>query len=319
MSKSGPSAWLSYIAVRAVFAIMQLFPLESNLRTARWLARLWPRIMPRHRERAVAHLTASFGDAYTPERIGALADRCLESVTMFAVEAVCLPRLVNAETWSQYVRLVDLEETVRLIVDGRGLILVTAHYGSFELAGHLLACFGLDPAAVMRPLDNVYLNRMIVRSRQTHGMQLLDKKGATARAEELLAEGTLLAFIGDQDAGRKGVFVDFFGRQASTYKSIGLLAITTDTPIVVAYARRQGHRARYDVGVQRVIHPHEWADQDDPLRWVTQAYTSAIEAFVREAPEQYLWIHRRWKSQPRRRGNRSGRTPEGAGRSSVVP
>lgn len=299
MRRSGSSAWFSYIAVRMVFAVMQVFPIDWNLRTARMLARVWAWLMPRHRDRAEAHLTASLGDAYSRDEIRRLARECLQNVAMFAVEAVCLPRLITRQRWNRYMRLHNFEETLRLIVEGRGLILVTGHYGSFEALGHLLACLGMDVTAIMRPLDNVYLNRFLVRTRRTHGLTLLDKKGATREAEALLRGGSLLCFIGDQDAGRKGIFVDFFGRPASTYKSIGLLAMVTQSPIVIGYARRCGNVARYDMAVQRVIHPGEWADQDDPLHWITQTYTSAIEAFVREAPEQYLWMHRRWKSKPR--------------------
>ena len=139
------------------------------------------------------------------------------------------------------------------------------------------------------------------KGKSANGQILVDKKGAAPVAEAHLSQGGLLAFIGDQDAGRKGVFVDFFGQPASTYKSIGLLAMQAELPIIVTYARRRGNTPVYDAGVQRVIYPREWAEQDDPLRWITQAYTSAIEDFVREAPEQYLWIHRRWKSQPKQR------------------
>lgn len=298
-AKSGPSAWLFYIAVRTAFAIMQMFPIDWNLRTARRLAGLWPLIMPRHRDRAITHLSAALGDTHTPAQIAALADRCLESVAMFAVEVICLPRLISAFTWSRYIRLHNFDEALELILSGRGAILVSGHFGSFEVPGHLLTALGYDTVALMRPLDNVYLNRFVVKTRRTHGLTLLDKKGATTGAVKALEDGKLLAFIGDQDAGRKGLFVDFFGRPASTYKSIGLLAISTGCPIIVGYARRCGRSARYEVGVQRIIHPHEWEQQRDSLRWITQAYTSAIEEMVRDAPEQYLWIHRRWKSQPR--------------------
>ena len=106
-----------------------------------------------------------------------------------------------------------------------------------------------------------------MRSRRTHGLRVLDKKGATAQAEELLEQGQLLAFIGDQDAGRKGLFVDFFGRPASTYKSIGLLAMVTGSPIVVGYARRRGDVAQYDVSVQRVIPRQEWEREGEPRVW----------------------------------------------------
>lgn len=308
MKKAGTVAWLMYVAVRAVFAIMQMFPIDWNLRTARILARVWPVILPRHRQRALAHLCSAFADS-PRSQLSRLADQCLASVTMFAVEAICLPRLINAQNWSRHVHLRDFDEALRLILSGKGVILVTGHYGSFELVGHLLACLGFNVTAVMRPLDNSYINRFIVDSRRTHGLTLLDKKGAMQSAEQLLADGAMLAFIGDQDAGRKGLFVDFFGQPASTYKSIGLLAMATGAPIVVGYARRLGDRARYEVGVERIIRQQDWESRNDPLAWITQAYTSAIESFVHEAPEQYLWIHRRWKSkQGSRRAVASGAT-----------
>lgn len=302
-ARSGPVAWMFYLCVRTLFAFMNLFPIEWNLRTARILARAWPRLTRRHRDRAIEHLTMSLGKEYSRVEIERMADRCLESVAMFAVEAICLPRLINAYNWNRYIDMEDFAEGFEAILSGKGVILVTGHYGSFEVLAHLLASLGLDIVAVMRPLDNVHLNRLIVQSRGSTGLTLLDKKGAASQAQSILEDGKLLAFVGDQDAGRKGMFVDFFGQPASTYKSIGLLAMSTQSPIVVGYARRQGKVAKYSVGIERVIHPHEWENQEDPLRWITQAYTSAIEASVRKEPEQYLWIHRRWKSKPRVRAS----------------
>jgi KDO2-lipid IV(A) lauroyltransferase len=95
------------------------------------------------------------------------------------------------------------------------------------------------------------------------------------------------------------VFVDFFGRKASTYKSIGLLAMEYQVPVVIGYARRIGRNFRFHVGAQDIIYPADWKDQDDPLRYITQRYSKGIEDFVRADPAQYLWIHRRWKSRPK--------------------
>lgn len=299
MKRSGPQAWIFCQTVRLAIAIMQIFPIDWNLRTARVLARLWILIMPRHRDRAIQHLAASYGQTLSADEITRLAVRSLEGVVMFAVEVMCLPRLITRSTWSRYVTAVNFQELLRLVIEGRGLIMVTGHFGSFELIGHVLACFKFPMAAVMRPLDNAYLNRFLVSTRKRNGLALFDKKGLMANAESFIENGGLLGFIGDQDAGRKGLFVEFFGRPASTYKSIGLLAMRLKRPIVVGYARRRGHRAQYEVGVQQIIRPEEWETKNDPLRWVTQEYTSAIEAMVRRNPEQYLWIHRRWKSRPK--------------------
>ncbi len=298
-ARTGLRAWLLYALVRMVFAVMQIFPIDWNLRSARIFARIWPRLIPRHRRRAIDHLTESLGDELSPGEIERIADHCLESTAMFAVEAVCLPRLIGSSGWNRYVSLVGYDEALAAMVQGRGAILVSGHYGSFEVMGHVLGILGHDVVAIMRPLDNAYLNRFLVKSRRMNGLTVLNKKGAMDQAVKVLEDGRLLALIGDQDAGRKGLFVDFFGRPASTYKSIGLLAMTQQCPIVVGYTRRLGNRARYEFGVQRVIHPHEWEDRDDPLRWITQTYTTAIEEITRVEPEQYLWIHRRWKSKPR--------------------
>ncbi len=95
------------------------------------------------------------------------------------------------------------------------------------------------------------------------------------------------------------MFVDFFGRKASTYKSIGLLAMEHEVPIIVGCARRTDVGYQYELCVNRIIRPEEWRDRDDPLMWITQEYSRAMEEFIRVAPEQYLWIHRRWKSRPK--------------------
>ena len=297
---SGLAARLTYLAVRSGLALLQILPLERSLEGAVHVAKIWKKLLPRHRRLAVSHLSEVLGSQYSPQEIERIADRCLESVVMFAIELVSLPRRVHALNWSRYIELVDFDDALRVILEGRGAILVTGHYGSFEIMGHLLACLGLDMTAIMRPLDNRYLNDFVVASRKSKGLMLLDKKGASASAEEHLRNGALVGFIGDQDAGRKGMFVEFFGRPASTYKSIGLLAMAASVPIIVGFARRLGSRPRYRVGVQRILYPREWEAQDDPLRWITQEYTQAIEQIVRDDPTQYLWIHRRWKSQPRK-------------------
>jgi len=108
-----------------------------------------------------------------------------------------------------------------------------------------------------------------------------------------------LGFIADQNAGDKGMFVPFFGRLASSYKSIGLLAIRQEVPVVCGYAHRIGPGFYYELGVADVIQPGDWQDRHDPLYYVTARYARAIETMVRKKPEQYLWMHRRWKSRPR--------------------
>lgn len=291
--------YLVYIALRFAAMIFQMFPIDWNLVTARWMGSLWFRVMRRHRQRAVEHLEFAYGDRITGVQRERIALRSMQQMTMVAMEMFFTTRLINEWTWPRYVRLNNVEAGLEVLSGSRGAILVTGHYGSWELCGYVLATMGFPIVAVMRPLDNPYINAYLMDVRAKRGLQLLYKKGVSRSAEEVLAGGGTLAFIADQNAGHKGMFVDFFNRKASTYKSIGLLAIQHQVPIVVGYARRLGDRFEYEVGVNRVIQPSEWQGRDNELLWITQEYTRAIEDFVREEPEQYLWMHRRWKSRPK--------------------
>ena len=115
----------------------------------------------------------------------------------------------------------------------------------------------------------------------------------------MLEKNGIVGFTADQNAGKKGIFVDFFGRKASAYKSIALLAMQFEVPVIIGYARRVGDRFRFRCGAQDIIYPEDWKSQEDPLRYITQRYTRAIEDFIRVEPDQYLWVHRRWKTRPK--------------------
>jgi Kdo2-lipid IVA lauroyltransferase/acyltransferase len=291
--------FLEYLAMRLWGVLISPFPIETNLATARLLGRLWWWLMPKHRERALENLRHAFPDLSDAQRI-LIGRRSLEHFAqVYLVELVSTPRLVNEWSWARYVELGDVGLALRTLLGDRGVILITAHFGNFELLGYTLARLGIPLVAVMRPLDDPLLNDYLMKSRQPGGLTLLFKHGVSERALQVLTEHGALCFISDQDAGRKGVFAEFFGRQASWYKSIGLLALHQRVPIIVGNAARTRQGFRYRISVERIIQPEEWEAQADPLRWVTQTYAHALEAAIRRHPEQYLWMHRRWKHRPR--------------------
>lgn len=303
--------YLVYLAVRCLAMFLEMFSIESNRALMRALGRAWfsiPRAIPgsnrllrrlrEHRNRAEAHIRQAFPGLGEAE-VAAMARSSMEHFAMLAVEVLRTPRLVNTWTWARHVRLGRLEEAIRVLLERRGCIMLTGHYGNWELLGFALATLGFDIVAVMRPLDNDHLNRYLLDVRERSGLRLLYKKGATASADEVIESAGALCFIADQNAGRKGLFVDFFGRKASTYKSIGLLAMHHRVPIIVGCARRMSPRFEYEIVVNRVIRPSDWEGRQDALLWITEEYTRAIEEFIRAAPGQYLWMHRRWKSRPK--------------------
>jgi len=151
---------------------------------------------------------------------------------------------------------------------------------------------------VARPLDNPFIDRYIRKFRTSAGLQIIDKNGAAEEAAKVLARGGNLGLVGDQDAGPKGMFVDFFGRPASTFKSIALLALQYQAPILVIACVRTSKPLHYMILLEDAIMPQEYLNDPRAVRAITQRYTSALERIVRRDPEQYFWFHRRWKTQP---------------------
>jgi KDO2-lipid IV(A) lauroyltransferase len=117
--------------------------------------------------------------------------------------------------------------------------------------------------------------------------------------QAILDKGGVIATLADQDAGQRGLFVDFFHRPASTHKAIALLSLEHRVPIIVTGTPRVGKGLQYQVEVEDLILPEEYDGQPDAVRSMTQRFTSALERLIRRHPEQYFWLHRRWKHQPK--------------------
>jgi KDO2-lipid IV(A) lauroyltransferase len=289
---------LLYAALRLVAAALLCFPVNWNLRTARLIGDVLYFTSRKHRDRMRRSLRHSFPGLSDAEVVR-LSRRSLQALPMLGVDVIFTPRLIRIDTWRRYLHIDNLDQIVGLLVRHKGLIMLTGHYGNWEILGYLMATLGFETVSIARPLDNPYVNEWVLGVRERMGQRVVDKKGATAEVVPVLRAGGTVAFIADQDAGKKGLFVEFFNRPASTYKSIGLLAMQFEVPVVIGASRRRGDRFEFDVVIQDVIYPDDWKGQDDPLRYITERYSKGVEDFVKADPSQYLWVHRRWKSRPK--------------------
>ena len=293
------SDYATYVGLRLFAMFVHMFTWEANYRTARWIGNFLYRFDKRHRRRAMEHLRYSFPD-WSLEKRQTIARASMRNMIYLGLEFLFTTRLITPGRWRQHIILTDMQENLRLLLNRKtGLIFLTGHFGNWEVVGYTMAALGFPNTAVARRLDNPYIDRYVMGERQKRGMTILNKRGASTVAPELLDNKGAISFIADQDAGQKGIFVDFFGRPASTYKAIGLLAMQHRVPVIVGYGRRLDEEYHFEIGIQRIIHPEEWAEKPDPLRFITQEYTTALEDVIRSAPEQYLWVHRRWKHRPK--------------------
>lgn len=230
-----------------------------------------------------------------PER-RRLARRAAQHLGMTLLE---LPRLLTApleETLAR-IRLEGVEHLHAAMQAHGRVLLLTAHLGNWEIlcAAHRLTDYGLS--VVVRPLDAPWLDAVAARLRRRTGVDLIDKRGALRPVLEALRRGRMVGILMDQNAARReGVFVNFFGHPASTSRSIALLAVRTGAPIVPAFARRAG--GAHTVIIRPALPFPVSNDPETAIVELTARCTAQIESAIREAPEQWLWSHDRWKTRP---------------------
>jgi Kdo2-lipid IVA lauroyltransferase/acyltransferase len=291
--------WSQYLALRGIAAFEQCFSVDQNLSTAASIGSIFHGMNRTRRERAERNIAQSFPE-WSPARVRSTAERSMQHMfQLFMVDALVTPRLITPHSWPSYITLRNVKPILDRLIKGEPMILITGHCGNWELLGHFFALLGYPVVALARPIDNPLINRWVMSLREARGTTIVTKWGATPILQETLQKGGRLGFIADQNAGDGGMFVPFFGRLASSYKSIGLLAMRYNVPIAAGHAKRLNGRLQYEVSCTDIITPDEWADQPDPLFYITSRYNRAMERMIRDAPEQYLWLHRRWKSRPK--------------------
>src|SRR5687767_13204690 len=149
--------WLQYLALRLVAAALHCFPVDTNLRTAKLVGSALYRVDKKHRERALGNLRRSFPDMSEPRR-RRMAERSMQHLVMLGIEVLFTTRLIRLDTYRRYVELENFRDTLELMVRGeRGLILLTGHYGNWEVLGYVLATLGFPTVSIARPLDNPYV------------------------------------------------------------------------------------------------------------------------------------------------------------------
>ncbi len=305
-----------YVAFRTIVCAVRALPLRPSIWLARGLAGFVFHVLPRRLTRhAVAsdNIRTAFGDSLSEADVDRMIHEMWIHLFRVIIEIAQLPDKIRLYNCTDVIEFYQREQSVRALSCGRPVIFLSGHFGNWELANTTFGCFGFPTGVVARDLDNPWLHKWFERFRQHTGHRLISKNGGSELMTRFLEAGGNLGLLADQDAGRRGMFVDFFGKPASTFKSIALLAREYDAVIAVAYARRlpddfQNARwVRFEIGCEQVLDPRDYGMD---IERMTQDYTTALERVVRKSPEQYFWVHRRWKSRPGQR--RARRKPQAA-------
>lgn len=298
---------LEYAAVRLGVAAFGFLPEGSALALGAGVGWTAGRVFRIRMAQVHANLTLAFPEA-DEDWIRRIA---LGTYRHFGREIASTVRLAGAtrEDVLRRTEVVGLDQLRSALEEGRGVVLATGHLGNLEVGAAALTARGIPFMAVARHQRNPLSDLWMRRTRERFGMRILPKMDAARDGGAMLAEGTVLALPADQDARIRGVFVDFFGRAASTPAGPAVLALRYRAPLFVgvslSHPTISGH---YRVLLRRIVPDLARARAGRvAVTALTASYTRVFEAWVRSAPEQYFWMHRRWKTPPP-----SGTDPIGA-------
>jgi len=274
--------------------------LEASRSFACGLAFFFTRVLPIRRRLLRENLRIAFPKLKEEER-KMIVRTMWEHLFLMGVEVALANRKIRDRNWTDHIRLVNAEPLLSLLHQERPVILVTGHFGNFEIGGFSLGILTYPSHSVARTLDNPYLNRFIKDFRESTGQFLVSKNGGAPEIIHVLEQNGLMAFLADQSAGRKGCWVNFFDKPASTFKAIAVLALQFKAPIAVCYALRQKNKEdkfrmlHFDMHITEILDPLDLPPEMQNVKDITQWFTHMLESGISQTPEQYWWLHRRWK------------------------
>lgn len=293
---------LEYAGLRSFAFLVTLAGRRASYALARGLGSLVHLVDRRHRVIARVNVRERFtfdgGRRPSTGEIRRIARDSFRHIATCAVELMHLPRVLASGEFREAVDVAGTEHVRAAIAAGRGVIMVTGHFGNWEVLGAQFRDFGVPFATVYRPLDNPLLDRWIRSTRADAGQSMVPKEGALRPLLKALRGGGMVVLLVDQDPRSHGVFAPFFGTPASTIPTPAELALRTGAVILTGTSVRVGPGFRYDAWFDPPVEVKDTGDHAADLVRITSDINARIEAAVRRAPEQWLWSHRRWKTRP---------------------
>jgi len=288
---------LEYYAVRGVVGAIGLFPLKTSMSIGKNIGYAIGSLIPKLKKAGRRNLEIAFSDLSAEEKEKILRGtfeslgRHLGFVSHF--------RQFEREDIHKLVEVVGKEHFDKAHESGKGIIFFTGHFGSWEVFNLLPPAFGHKMNILVRRIDNPLVENFVDKMRTRLGCDTLDKKQSARQMFRVLENGEILGILADLNVQEKeGVFVDFFGVPASTTTSIAKLALKTNAIVLPAFAVWDEEKQKYVVHLESPVNYEKTANSEEDIKVLTQKITNVVEKYVRQYPEQWLWIHKRWNTRP---------------------
>ncbi len=288
---------LEYVAIRALTAIAQSLPFSAAARFARCVADLTWVIDLHHRKIAASNLNLAYDNSLSPSEVRWVTRGVYRHLFTCAVEMLFMSRRLRGDNWKRFIRIRNLEYLEKALAYNRGVVFATGHFGNWEVMGAALSGQWVPIASVARPLANPLLNNYVRKVREGFGQKIVEKRGALRKLARVLQNGEGVAFLVDQNDRHADIFVDFFGRKAAATSAFAAFALRFECPVVNVFCRRVGD-FEFEVIFADPIIPDPSQPREEEILRITRECNDRLEEVIRKDPDQWLWLHRRWRTRP---------------------
>ncbi len=294
-SRTSPAAWVEWAAVSLLARLFDRTPERLAYAVGEGAARLACRLDARHRAIATENLAGAFPGRYADGELDALVREVFVNLGRTAVDVARSHRLLLPEG-RDAIHIDGLAQLEAARRRGKGVLLLTAHFGPWELLPLAAALFYEPIHVVARPMDNPRLDDLLTALRERGGNQVIRKRDAVHGILQALRRGETVGILIDQHISeREGVVVPFFGRPASTASAPALIAIRSGAAAIPVGIMRAA-RGRYTIRIFPEVEVRRSGDLKSDLVENTARFNLAIERMIRERPDHWFWVHRRWKT-----------------------
>ena len=299
--KSSSQIWLEYAAARAVLGFLSILPRRAAIWFGVGAGRLAFRLLPRLRRVGLRNLEIAFPEKSDVERMQILhaafrnLGRVLATVSHFGdLNPGNIDELIDYDIDPEFIAAYE-----KMAKDGRGRILLGGHLGNWELQAFSYSVLFEPITFLARKMDNPLIEQMVLSIRTRLGNKQIDKTNSASQILRVLRSGGTIGVLADVNSHPKeGVFVPFFGIPACTASGVAMLAIRTNAVILPTFAIWDETRGKYFMAHGEIIEPVNSGDRKRDIEEITALFVAATERVIRTYPEQWIWIHRRWKTRP---------------------
>jgi len=292
-------AYIIYLFLKVSSFFVNLLPEGIAFWLGRQLGKVWYYLDFEHRKVAIQNLRTAFDREKSAYEIQVIARRTFQNLGMMAVEFFRIPRM-DMETFKKRVKMEGVAEALVLLEKKKGALLLISHFGNWELMGLMSKVIGNPIVVIAKPMKkNQWVDQFITKIRNAAGLEVISTVNASRKVIKALSQNRVVGILIDQRAKRsEGIWADFFGKKAPTTPGLAVLAMKTGAPVVPVFMVRNGF-GKHRLIIQKPLELVHTGDIKKDVETNTQLFNHTLESMIRQYPDQWFWVHRRWERKKR--------------------